>query len=97
MSFMSSETIIVEKPIEHIDRWEFVVRVGNAEFEVQVEKNYWRKLTNESISARELVFRSFLFLLEREPKEDILPSFNVRDISTYFSEYEQKIKEGLQS
>jgi hypothetical protein len=94
---MNSETIVIEKPIEHIDRWEFTVCVGSVEFKVEVEKSYWRKLTSESISARELVFRSFLFLLEREPKEGILSSFNIRDISTYFSEYEQKIQEGLQS
>lgn len=34
---------------------------------------------------------SFEFLLEREAKESILPSFDVSQISTYFPEFDRQI------
>jgi hypothetical protein len=34
----------------------------------------------------------FEFLLAREPKEQILPSFDVTDISRYFPEFEREIR-----
>lgn len=36
----------------------------------------------------------FEFLLEREPKEQILPRFDVRVISRYFPEFEERIARG---
>jgi hypothetical protein len=42
----------------------------------------------------ELIRRSFVFLLEREPKESILESFELSKISDYFPEYEQRLQEG---
>ena len=38
-----------------------------------------------------LIRESFEFLLEREPKEAILPRFDVRDISRYFPEFDREI------
>ena len=34
----------------------------------------------------------FMFLLEREPKGSILPSFDVSQIATYFPEFEATIR-----
>jgi len=42
-----------------------------------------------------LVRQSFLFLLEREPKESILRSFNLTAISRYFPEYDREIGKRL--
>jgi hypothetical protein len=39
----------------------------------------------------EFIRACFLFLLEREPKESILPSFDVSVISNYFPEFEDRI------
>jgi hypothetical protein len=39
-----------------------------------------------------LVRRSFEFLLAREPKESILPQFNIGLIGRYFPEYESEIR-----
>lgn len=39
----------------------------------------------------EFVRACFQFLLEREPKESILPSFDVSVISTHFPEFEERI------
>jgi hypothetical protein len=43
----------------------------------------------------ELIRRSFEFLLEREPKESILGSFDITMISRYFPEYEQAARNGF--
>jgi hypothetical protein len=72
-----------------------------------VEKDYWQKLTQGTrpprlseqardgglgnMSPEDLVKKSFEFLLEREPKESILRSFNLKIISNYFPEYEKEI------
>ena len=40
----------------------------------------------------DLVRRSFAFLLEREPKESILRSFDLAVIGRYFPEYERTIR-----
>lgn len=42
-----------------------------------------------------LVEASFRFLLEREPKESILPRFSLSDIEGYFPEYPREIRRRL--
>lgn len=42
-------------------------------------------------SAERLLEASFEFLLEREPKESILPSFEISVIGKYFPEYSREI------
>ena len=39
----------------------------------------------------ELVRLAFHFLLEREPKESILARFDLRDISTYFPDFDREL------
>jgi hypothetical protein len=46
------------------------------------------QLTNGMASPETLLEQSFYFLLEREPKESILPSFDLLIIGKYFPEYE---------
>ena len=41
----------------------------------------------------EFVRASFLFLLERQPKESILPTFDVSMILNYFPEFEERISQ----
>jgi hypothetical protein len=43
-------------------------------------------------TAEQLLEASFRFLLEREPKESILPRFELSLIETYFSDYSAKIR-----
>ncbi len=62
---------------------------------VTVEMSYRDKLAGTEVSAGQLVRKSFEFLLEREPKESILRSFNLTVIGRYFSEYEQEIRRAL--
>jgi hypothetical protein len=42
----------------------------------------------------DLVRRSFVFLLAREPKESILRSFDLPVIGRYFPDYEREIRTG---
>jgi hypothetical protein len=83
--------IKVNKKSEMGNKWFFEVLVGDMDFLVEVEKDYWQKLTSEKMAPEDLVKKSFEFLLAREPKESILRSFNLKLISNYFPEYEGEI------
>ena len=53
------------------------------------------KLTQGCATPEQLVEASFAFLLEREPKESILRSFELPVIARYFPEYERRIGDYL--
>jgi hypothetical protein len=59
---------------------------------VEVNKSDYERLTGGKVTPEKLVEKSFIFLLQREPKESILREFNLRKISYYFPEYEKEIK-----
>jgi hypothetical protein len=59
---------------------------------VEVNKADYERLTGGKITPEGLVEKSFIFLLQRESKESILRRFNLAQISHYFPEYEEEIK-----
>lgn len=59
---------------------------------VRLSREYCQAITEGKIAPPRLVEVSFVFLLEREPKESILSSFNISVIPRYFAEYEKEIK-----
>lgn len=63
------------------------------EHEVTLDAEYYEKLTQGKMTPKELIEKSFGFLLERETKESILPHFHLKDIQKYFPEYEGVIRE----
>ena len=75
--------------------WRCSVRLtdttGTAEHEVRVARADLTRLAPTASDPDELVRRSFAFLLERERKESILRSFDLRLIARYFPEYEATI------
>lgn len=75
---------------------EYIVTVseGNSQTEhaVTLDDSYYQRLTQGSITKETLIKKSFEFLLKRESKESILRKFNLKVISNYFPEYENKIK-----
>jgi hypothetical protein len=85
--------------VEKIDKSKFRVRVTESASEtthqVTVSPSHYARLAGGKIEPEELVRRSFEFLLEREPKESILPRFDLSVISRYFPEYEHEIKRRL--
>lgn len=58
---------------------------------VEFSKSYYQKLTSGDHPPDVFVERSFEFLLEREPKESIMGTFNLTVINRYFGEYESTI------
>ncbi len=61
-------------------------------FEVGVTAEELARYGPGATDPTELVRRSFEFLLAREPKESILPSFGLSTIARYFPEYEREIR-----
>jgi hypothetical protein len=51
----------------------------------------WERLGKPFRSPDDLVRASFVYLLSREPKEDILSSFDLSQISTYFPGWEREL------
>jgi hypothetical protein len=85
-----------------------VTQAGPAEFEVEVAEGgtatthrvtvpsgYREELGVPDVPMERLVDESFRFLLEREPKEQILRSFTLDVIARYFPEYPDEIGQRL--
>ena len=62
---------------------------------VTLAKADYERLASGKASPELLVTESFRFLLEREPKESILRSFDLTLIGYYFPEYERQIRKRL--
>lgn len=93
---MAENYLILINKIEDFPEAVFEVTVSNGDqtrYTVKVAEQYYKKLTEGRLSPEELVRKSFDFLLEREPKESILKSFELPVISRYFPEYERTIVE----
>lgn len=77
--------------------FEVTVREGRGETRhaVTLRRDDYARLAGGGTSPEALVAESFRFLLEREPKESILRSFDLAVISRYFPEYEREIRRRL--
>jgi len=60
---------------------------------VNLTREYYEHLPLSDTTPTKLVEGSFRFLLEREPKEMILRTLDLKIISRYFPEYERRISE----
>lgn len=74
--------------------YEVVVKEGGSQtsHKVKLGKEYYERLSEGRTPPDELVKKSFEFLLENEPKEAILGSFDLSIIEGYFPEYPGVIK-----
>ncbi len=81
------------------DGWLLTVDVserGSAtEHRVSLSRDYHAQLTQGRATPEQLAEASFEFLLEREPKESILRSFEMPVIARYFGDYERRIGDYL--
>ncbi|MBE9506926.1 MAG: hypothetical protein IMY86_02665, partial [Chloroflexi bacterium] len=68
---------------------------GESRHRVTLRKADYERLSGGKVSPEALVTESFRFLLEREPKESILRSFDLTVIGRYFPEYEREIARRL--
>ncbi len=75
------------------DPYEFdvSVREGGTEshHHVTMTESTYRKLSGEGVGPERVIQAAFEFLLDREPKESILSSFDVTVISRYFPSFEE--------
>jgi hypothetical protein len=87
------------RPTERDHEYEFEVTVregrGESRHIVTVSRDDYERLSGGEASPEALVTESFRFLLEREPKESILRSFDLMVISRYFPEYGREIRRRL--
>jgi hypothetical protein len=63
--------------------------------DVTVRPDHVARYASPATAPERLVEASFEFLLDREPKESILPSFELPVIERYFPEFPRKIRENL--
>jgi hypothetical protein len=73
--------------------FEVVVREGKGEtrHHVTMSRETLRRLTAGRHADERCIEAAFRFLLEREPKESILRTFDVTVISRYFPEFEREL------
>jgi hypothetical protein len=82
--------------VERIKGGEFKVRIiegaSESKHRVTLKRDDYQRFTGGKIEPDQLIRRSFEFLLAREPKESILPEFDLPLISRYFPEFERELK-----
>ena len=88
-----SEITVATSPVgdDWLARVTVTDRAGSREFEVGVTRIELARFAPGATDPTDLVRRSFVFLLAREPKESILRSFDLSLIVRYFPEYEREI------
>lgn len=91
---MSSTTIDV-RPLAEGDPFRFEVTVregaGQTRHQVTMSRQMWQRLTAGQHAPERCLEAAFRFLIDREPKEAILRSFDVQVISRYFPEFEREL------
>ena len=88
-----SDTATIEVTELEPTRFEVVVREGGSSTTHRVIVPAGVGVAG--VSDAEVVEESFRFLLEREPKESIMTSFDLPVISRYFPEYQQEMERRL--
>lgn len=68
---------------------------SSSRHEVAVTPEQVARYAGAGIAAEKLLEASFEFLLEREPKEAILPRFDLAVIEHYYPDYARRIRERL--
>lgn len=70
-------------------RFEVVVResTGSTRHEVTMTQTVFARLATQTFPPDRCIEAAFLFLLDREPKEAILPRFDISVIANYFPEF----------
>lgn len=92
---MATRMIHVERIEEAREPLGFCVVVtenlSETKHDVTISEPDYRKLTGGKVTPERCVQAAFEFLLDREPKESILPRFDVTLISEYFPEFEREL------
>jgi hypothetical protein len=90
-----AEIIVTRKDVERfLSRFHVDVREGDSstEHDVTMSASDFERLGSNYRTPEEFVRACFEFMLEREPKESILPTFDISVIGSYFPEFEPNIQ-----
>lgn len=90
-----AEIIVRRKDVERfLSRFHVDVREGDSstEHDVTMSASDFERLGSNYRAPEEFVRACFEFMLEREPKESILPTFDISVIGSYFPEFEPNIQ-----
>lgn len=68
---------------------------SNTEHTVTLTAERFQQYAGGAVTEEKLIEESFRFLLEREPKESILASFELEVIERYFPEFSEEIGKRL--
>ena len=86
---------------EQIADWKFGVTLARENqsyaYTVILNKDYHKELTGGQIVPAVLVQQTFLFLLSKEDPESILPEFSLKDVTTYFKDFEKEMYDFAQA
>ena len=55
--------------------------------EVTLDEDFLNKVNTKKFSKEQIIHKSFLFLLSKEPNTSILKKFNIEVISSYFPDF----------
>ena len=82
------------------DGWRCAVTIREgsspSQHEVTLTHQAYDQLSGGRVPPEALVRESFVFLLEREPKESILGRFDLTVIGRYFPEFEAELRRRLE-
>ena len=89
-----SSTSMIEVERKNTEKFEVTISEhgSSTTHTVTLDDDYYQSLTEGKITKEDFLKKWFDLLLERESKESILSSFNVKVINSYFSNFEQYIK-----
>jgi len=73
--------------------FEVIVSVGSGEthHHITMAKDTCNRLSMGTHTPEQCIKATFEFLLDREPKESILPRFDITVISRYFPQFEREL------
>ena len=91
--------IEVEQNLNETEPMVFSVAVsdsaGKTQHRVTLTEETYQKLTEGKVTPTACVEAAFRFLIEREAKSDILPSFDINIIHLYFANFEREFSNYL--
>lgn len=90
-----AEITVTRSDVERfLSRFRVNVREGDSstEHDVTMSASDFERLGSHYRTPEDFVRACFEFMLEREPKESILPTFDVSVIGSYFPEFEPQIQ-----
>lgn len=91
-----ADIIVTRRDVERfLSRFHVTVRErdSSTDHDVTLSASDFERLGSNHRSPEGFVRACFEFLLEREPKESILPTFDVSVIAGYFPDFERRIQE----